>query len=312
MGQYRNGGLFTLVAAIWGLSFVATKAGLADLPPVLFAAARFDVAAVVLFGYLWATGTAWRPRTRDDWVAIFAGGVFIIAGHHALLFAGQQYVTSALAAVLLGLIPVITPAFTRVLAPDERLTPRLAVGLGLGFVGVVIIANPDPRNLLTVGLVGVGLVFASAVVFVLGAVVTYSRDPSLSVVGVQAWMTLLGAGLLHATSVALPTESLAAAVWSPTALAAVMYMGVGAGALAFFLYFVLLGRLGPVEVAFIDYVAPLFAAVAGWLLLAETVTATTVVGFVVILTSFLVTKAPAIRAELLRIRNGRGRLDSSD
>jgi drug/metabolite transporter (DMT)-like permease len=143
MGRYRTPGLFLLLAAVWGTAFPATDAGLADIPPVLFAAVRFDVAAVLLFAYVFVTDTDWRPRGREDYAYVAIGGTFAIAAHHAFLFAGQQYVTGGVAAVLLGLVPVITPALTRVVSPGEEFTPRTAVGVALGFLGVAVIATLD-------------------------------------------------------------------------------------------------------------------------------------------------------------------------
>ncbi|WP_254543611.1 DMT family transporter [Halomarina pelagica] len=310
--RYRNAALFVALAAIWGSAFVVTKVGLRHLPPTLFAALRFDLAAVLLFGYVAATKAEWRPRTGDDWLYPLAGGLFAIAGHHAFLFAGQQYVSSGVAAVLLGLVPIVTPAFTRVFSTGERLSPTGAAGLGLGFLGVVVIASPDPSDLLSSDLLGVALVLVSAVVFAFGAVFTHSRAPDLSLVATQAWMMAVGAVALHVASVLLPTESVAAAAWTPEALGAVAYLGAVAGALGFTLYFSLLDRIGPIEASLIEYVIPLFAALAGWLALGERVTATTVAGFVVILSGFLLMKRRAIAEDVLGRRGRRAERPSAD
>ncbi|MFB6073260.1 MAG: DMT family transporter [Halobacterium sp.] len=304
MGRYRTPGLFVLLAAVWGSAFVATDVGLLDLPPLLFAAVRFDVAAVVLFAYVWLTGADWRPETREDYWYVAAGGTLAIGAHHAFLFAGQQYVTGAVAAVLLGLIPVVTPALTRLFSPDERLTRRTAVGVASGFLGVVVIANPDPANLAASAL-GVALVLGAALAFALGAVATHARSPSLPLVATQAWMMAVGAAVLHGASLAAPGDQLAAATWTPRALLAVAYLSVVAGAAGFLLYFRLLAELGPIEASFLEYVIPVFAAVVGWLVLGQSVTLRTAAGFAAILAGFLVAKWPAVRTELRHLADGR-------
>jgi len=300
MGRYRTPGLFLLLAAVWGTAFPATDAGLADLPPVLFAAVRFDVAAVLLFAYVFATGTDWRPSGREDYAYVAIGGTFAIAAHHAFLFAGQQYVTGGVAAVLLGLVPVVTPALTRVVSPGEEFTARTAVGVALGFLGVVVIADPDPANLAD-SVTGVALVLAAALAFAIAAVGTHARDPDLPLAATQAWMMVVGAVVLHAASLVLPGNGLAAAAWTPSALAALAYLGAVAGAAGFLLYFTLLDELGPIESSFIEYVIPVFAALGGWLLLGQAVTATAVAGFACIFAGFVAAKYPAIRAELRRL-----------
>ncbi len=297
MGRYRDAALFLLLAAVWGTAFVATDVGLEYLPPTLLAAFRFDLAAVALFAVVFATGRQWRPKTRDDWTYVIGGGIFCIGAHHALLFAGQQYVTGAVASILLGLVPVITPAMTRLLADGERLSPLGAVGVLLGFVGVVVIANPNPTHLLTSAR-GVVLVLASAVAFTVGAVYTHRTEPTLSVVSGQSWMMGVGAVALHLTSFALPNVSMADVHVTPTAVEAIVYLALVAGAGGFSLYFLLLDRLGPIEISLVEYVIPLFAALFGWLVLKQTVTPTTVGGFAFIFAGFVLIKRHAIQSEL--------------
>jgi drug/metabolite transporter (DMT)-like permease len=55
--------------------------------------------------------------------------------------------------------------------------------------------------------------------------------------------------------------------WSPRALWALGYLSLGASAAGFLVYFTLLERLGPIEISLVSYVAPLFAAISGFLFL---------------------------------------------
>lgn len=297
--RYRNLLLYLLLAAIWGTAFPVTKAGLEFIPPVTFAALRFDIAAVVMFAFVLARKERLHPTTRDDYIYIVVGGLFIIGAHHAFLFAGQQYVPSAVASVLLGLIPVITPTLTRLTASDEPLTKLGVFGVGVGFLGVAVIANPDPANLLA-DIRGVLLLFGAALTFAIGAVVTHGSKPELSTLALQPWMMLVGAVSLHVATLGMVGEGSAFVVVTPTAGWSVLYLALVAGALGFTLYFVLLRRLGPIEMSFIEYVLPLFAAITGWLLLAEGIAPNTVLGFLLILAGFVCVKRRAIRAELRR------------
>jgi drug/metabolite transporter (DMT)-like permease len=300
MSRYRTTGCFLLLAAIWGTAFMATDVGLADLPPVPFAAVRFDIAAVLLFAALAVTDSLERPQTRDDYVYVLVGGALMIGAHHAFLFAGQQYVTGAVAAVLLGLIPVVTPALTRLASSDDRFTVNTGVGVALGFAGVVVIADPDPANLLASTL-GIALVFAAALSFAVPAVITHDTSPSMSFLATQAWLMAIGAVVLHVAVLALPGQSFADASWTLSALAAMMYLSAVAGIGGFLLYFRLLDELGPIEMSFIEYVIPLFAALAGWLVLGQPVTLATIGGFACILMGFIAAKWTTLRAELRRV-----------
>lgn len=115
-----------------------------------------------------------------------------------------------------------------------------------------------------------------------------------------------GALLMHAVSLALPGESLAAIRWTPAAVGALAYLALAASAVGFLVYFDLLDRVGPVELNLVGYVAPVFAAVAGWVVLGETPTAATAAGFVVIVAGFGLLKREAAARELPRLRAALG------
>ncbi|QIB72881.1 DMT family transporter [Halogeometricum borinquense] len=310
--RHRTTAAFVFLSAIWGTAFVATKVGLASLPPTLFAAMRFDIAAAVLFGFAYLRSDRLHPTSRAEWYPIITGGMLNIGVHHAFLFSGQAYIdNAAVPAVLLGLIPVITPVLTRLTASSERLSPVGLVGLVLGFTGVVIIADPKPAALLSSDLMGVGLVLASAVAFALGAVLTHGSKSELPFFSIQAWTMLIGAVFLHATSVALPWESFAGARWTLDGVISLVYLGVVAGAGGFGLYFWLLDHIGPIEASLLEYVIPVFAAIGGWIVRGNTIDTNTVIGFAVIFVGFLLVKRADVRRELVRLRE-RGRTAASD
>ncbi|ELZ84025.1 EamA/RhaT family transporter [Haloferax sp. Atlit-4N] len=313
MSRARTAVAFLALSAVWGSAFLATDIALRTVPPAFLGAVRFDVAALLLFAVAIARGDRVLPAARDEWRPILAGGAFSIGAHHALLFSGQVYVPGSVASVLLGIIPLATPTLTRLTAARERLSAHRIVGLVLGFLGLVVIANPDPENLLSSNLVGAALVFGSAVAFALGAVLTHDSETEMSLLSVQAWMMLVGAVTLHVTSVALPWESAADAAWTQTTLVATGYLAVVAGAGGFLLYFWLLDRVGPIEVSLLEYVIPIFAALADWTVLGRVPTRATVAGFALIFAGFLLFKREVIRGELRRIVDRRrGRRSTDD
>lgn len=298
MSARRDALLFLALAVFWGSSFVAIKAGLAYFPPVLFAALRYDVAGVLMLGYAVYAVERSRPRTRGEWGQVVVGSVLLIAAYHAFLFVGEQGVTSATAAVVVSLSPVLTTGFARVLLPDQRLTALGALGLVAGFAGVVVVARPDPGNLVSADVVAVSLIFAAAASFALGSVLSKRIEATLPIETMEAWSMLGGAAIMHAVSAALPGESVAGVAWTGEALLALGYLAVVASAIGFLVYFELLDRLGPVEINLVSYVAPVAAAVVGWALLGELIDRLTAVGFLLIVVGFALVKRRAIAREL--------------
>ena len=296
----RDALLFVALAFVWGTSFMAIKAGLEALPPVLFAALRYDIAGALLLGVALARTDHWRPHGRDEWLLVAVGGVLVIGLHFGLLFTGQQYVTSATGAIVLSTTPMLTPLFAWFLLPDERIGLAGLLGVLLGLAGVVVVANPDP-SALGGQFVGVALMFLSAVAFALGAVLTDRLPARLPLATTQAWSMLLGAGLLHVLTVALGEPTVTTVTFTTDVLLSLGYLAVVAGAGGFLVYFHLLERVGPVEISLVNYAVPVFAALTGWALLGETITAATVSGFLLIFGGFSLMKWDVVFPRVVRV-----------
>ncbi|GCF12935.1 EamA family transporter [Haloarcula mannanilytica] len=280
---------FAAVASVlFGGTFVGAKAGLSYLPPLLFVALRFDIAAVALLGYVVVTRSRAElvPRTRGDVLAILSTGLFAIGLANALLFVGQQSATSAVAAIVFSLNPILTPVFAAILLSDERLSARGGLGMIIGLLGVGLVVSPDPAMLLSGG-IGKLVLFAGAASAALGSVLIRWSNGGLSSTVRTAWALPVAAVLCHALSVGMG-ESAATAVWSPTAIAALLYVGIFAGAVAYIAYFGLLDVTGAIQANLIFYVVPVVSTLGGWALLGEAITSTAVVGFLTIFAGFAV------------------------
>ncbi|MFC4550065.1 MULTISPECIES: DMT family transporter [Halorussus] len=291
-------GLFAFVALAWGGSYVAITVGLRHVPPVLFAAGRLDTAAAVVLPVVALRYDEWLPKTRDDWLAVLASGVFAIAAANGFLFVGQQFTTSAAAAVVFALNPVLATAFAWVLVTDERLGLLELLGVLLGIVGVGIVASPDPRHLFDPANAGTWIVLCGAASLALGSVLSRRFSPRIPTLATTGWGLLVGALLLHLVSLGLG-ESASGAV--PFAVVvALAYLGVVSTAGAYSAYFDLIDRVGAVRTALVSYVVPVVAALLGWLLVDEAVTLRTVVGFAIVAVGFALTERRRVLAGLRR------------
>ena len=301
-GRRRTFVFFALASLFFGGTFVAAKAGLEYFPPLLFVALRFDVAAVALGGYALATTARDEliPRTVGDAVGILATGVLVIGLSNALLFVGQQHVSSAVGSIIFSLNPSLTPVFAGVLLADERLSARGGLGLLIGLVGVGLVVGIDPGNLLGGAAVSKGILFVGAVSGALGSVLIRRADTTVSSTVRTAWALPVAALLTHGLSSAVG-ESATAVAWTPTALAALAYVGLFAGAAAYIAYFGLLDEVGAIQGNLVFYVTPVVATVGGSVLLGETISTLTLVGFATIFTGFAVLGADSLLVEARRI-----------
>ncbi len=305
VSQPRPVVLFLVLAAVWGTAFVAIKAGLEYFPPVLFAATRFDVAGIAMLLYTWLVADRPVPHGIDQWSIVAVGATLMIGVYHVFLFIGEQYTTSAAAAVVVSLSPVLTTGLARVFLPSERLSVLGLLGLVAGLVGVGLVSQPDPANLLAPTSVGVGLIFLATAAFALGSVLTKRAQTGLEIETMETWSMLGGAVLMHLVSIGLPSESISDITWTIEAGLALGYLALVSSALGFLIYFTLLDELGPIEINLVSYVAPVFTAVFGWLLLAEQLDPLTMSGFLLILVGFALIKRQALLQRVSGVQFGR-------
>lgn len=292
----RDAFLFLALACFWGTSFVAIETGLEYFPPVLFAGVRYALAGLVILAYAVATTDHWVPRTRAEWLSAGVTGLFVIAAYHALAYLGQMHVSAPVAAVVVSLSPVLTAVFAAAML-DESLDAVAGVGFLLGVVGVVVVANPDPANVLSSNLLGIVLVLLGAASFAVGSVLTVPLRTTLPTESMQAWAMLLGAAVLFAVSVARG-ESVAAVQLTAPALASLAYLTLVSGVVSYLIYFALLDRVGATEINLVGYLQPVAAAVAGWALFGQVVDATTLAGFLIIFLGFGLVTRETLRARL--------------
>jgi drug/metabolite transporter (DMT)-like permease len=126
--------LWTL-SLIWGGSFLFNEIALQGLPALTIVWGRVALAAVILWLVMVATGTKGPPRRL--WPPLLVMGLLNNAVPFTLFVLAQGQITGALASVLNATTPLFTVLVAHLATTDERLTPRKALGVALGFGGVL-------------------------------------------------------------------------------------------------------------------------------------------------------------------------------
>jgi drug/metabolite transporter (DMT)-like permease len=260
--------LLASVAMIWGSSFLFIDIGLEALRPGVIALSRvaLGVAALSLFP------AARRPIGREDRTRVAFLGV-IWAGLPLLLFPlAQQWIDSSVAGMLNGAVPLAGAAWAVLLL--RRPLPRThAVGLSVGFAGVLAISWPELQGSRAT-MLGTSLVVLAVICYGLAvnlAVPLQQRHGALPVLlraQLAALVLLLPFGLwgLRGSHFA----------WGPAL--AMLPLGILGTGLAFVLMTTLVGRVGGPRGAVATYFIPVVAIVLGVLLLDERVAAAAVAG----------------------------------
>src|SRR6185436_1169770 len=114
--------VWLLLCLIWGSTWLFIKLGLDDLPPFTFAGIRFVIASAILFAIIKARRLS-LPRKRSDWMLLAITGVLSFSLNYGLLFWGEQYISSGLAALLQATIPAFGLVIAHFYLPGEQMSP---------------------------------------------------------------------------------------------------------------------------------------------------------------------------------------------
>jgi drug/metabolite transporter (DMT)-like permease len=189
------------LCAIWGSTWLGIKLGLRDLPPLGFAGLRFAAAAVILLAFI-AVRRMRLPRAAGDWYLLGYTAFLTITLNYALVFWGEQYISSGLAAVLSATVPLFgLPLAHRSLA-TERLTLAKAAGVLLGVIGVAIVCS---------GQLGIGgpLAFWASLGIILSALATAHAGVLIKVRGTHIEPSVIAAVQMAAGCIPLLLGGLA-------------------------------------------------------------------------------------------------------
>ena len=266
--------MYGLLVLIWSSTWVAIKIGLEDCPPLLGAGVRFAAAGLVLL----AIAAVQRRRLlRTDWVlaAVLALAPFAFA--YGLVYWGEQYVPSGLAAVLFGILPLYTALLGTVLLPDEPLRLPLLVGvlIGIGGLSLAFLESVElgAAEKAALGATALALAPLGAA---LGSISQKRRAAELDAVVLNGWAMLVG-GLLLLPLSAL-SEDWGDFVWSAESVGSIAYLALFGSAIAFVTLTVLLRHISAMAMSFLAMLLPFGALLFGAALYDESITVRAVAG----------------------------------
>jgi len=157
----RDWGLLVLLSVLWGGSFFFAAIAVKQLPPLTVVALRTGIAGLVLAAVLKARGTGW-PVGRGAVGAFLAMGFLNNLVPFSLLFWAQTLIPSSLASILNATTPIFSLIIAHFLLADERMAANKVVGIGFGFLGVVVLLGNDVADGASVVLLGMAACLGAA------------------------------------------------------------------------------------------------------------------------------------------------------
>jgi drug/metabolite transporter (DMT)-like permease len=276
----RNATELVLLAALWGASFLFMRIGAPEFGPVALVFVRVAGASALLLPLLAAQGQL--GALRQHWRPLLVVGLL----NSALPFALFTVAALTLSAGLSGIFNATAPLWGAVVAwlwLKDKPTPARALGLVIGFGGVLVLAWGKAS--FKPGLHGVspavGIAACITATLLYGFTVNFTKralqgvPPMAVAAGSQSWAALvtLGPALWL-----WPTSNPSAGAWTAVAVLALACTG-----LAYILFFRLIAHVGPAQAISVTYLIPVFAIGWGVLFLGEGVTPILLTGGAIVL-----------------------------
>ena len=283
--SFDVGRLF-FVGAIWGGAFLFIALALEDFGPISIASWRVALGAVVLVLIAAAAGQRF-PRAARDWRNVIIVGCLNSAIPFFLISWGQQFISSAETALLMAVGTFFALIVSHFTSHDERINAARALGVTVGFLGVLVLVLWDISEAGMGALAGQIAVIVAGCSYATSSIVSrrLTHLPMLSTTAA----TLISASLYMVPLAFLLENPLPSQV-SSLSLLALAYLGVVATALAMTLRFFIIRANGAVFMSMVGYLVPLFGVLWSGLYFADAINLQTLLALALILLGIAITR----------------------
>ncbi|HTT56694.1 MAG TPA: EamA family transporter [Opitutaceae bacterium] len=276
---------FATIYLVWGSTYLGIRVAVETLPPFAMAAGRFLLAGGALAAWIAAT-RGLRPTARQ-WRDNAIVGAFLLLGGNGLVAWAEQVIPSGIAALVVGLQPLMMVLTEWAWPGGHRPTRATIAGLLVGFAGVAWLAAPwESAAAGGFDRTGVLVLVAASAFWAIGSIYgRHVRTPAepftasaLQMLGGGSALTV--AALLHGDLAHLSIAAVSGRSWLAFA-----YLTAVGSLVGFSTFVYLMKHSVPARVATYAYVNPIVAVILGWLILGEPITTRTLAAAAAIVVS---------------------------
>jgi len=257
---------------IWSTGFIVARFGMPHAPPFKFLIIRYALSIVCFLLWITLARVKW-PTQRDQWLHLAVTGVFMHAFYLGGVWAAVKLgMGSGLSSLIVGLQPVLTALWLA--STGYRIVPRQWLGLVLGFIGLVLVVSRKFGAGGEANWVNLSLAVGALLSITIGTL--YQKRFVTSCDVRSANTVQLGAALL----VTLPLAALELEVirWNAELVGAIAWSVLALTLGGSSLLYLLIQKGAAASVTSLMYLVPPVTAFIAWILFAEPITLTTVLG----------------------------------
>jgi drug/metabolite transporter (DMT)-like permease len=268
---------FAALSLLWGVPYLFIKVAVdGGMSPAFVAWVRVVLAAVILLALAGRAGVLPTVRGHWRWLAIY--GLIEIAIPFPLIAAGEQHVSSSLAAILIAAVPLFVALLAIRFDHAERATGSRLAGLLIGLTGVVVLMGIDVAGKRD-EMLGAAAILVAALGYAAAPMVLKRKFGHLDS------RAAMGTSLAIAAIALTPFAALAPPEAMPDAdvLASLAVLGIACTALALVILTALIVEIGPGRALVITYINPVIAVALGVVILHEHLGPGSVIGLLLII-----------------------------
>ena len=279
--------IFALVGLLWGIPYLFIKVAVDEetgYAPAIVVFGRVLIGAAILIPLAIKDRSIFDAFRGIKYVAFYALLEMVIPW--ILIGTAEQKISSGLAGLLIASVPIWSNIITYFQGDADALKANRLLGIGIGFVGVVLIVgietltgSSDPLSILMVIIAAIGYAYA--------IIMIRSKLPDVSGIAINGVAMALTAIFYLPFTIALwPDHTV-----SPEATYSVIALGIFSTGLAFAFFFTLIADIGPTRASLVTYWNTAIAVVLGVIILSEPITVGIGIGLpLVMLGSWLVNR----------------------
>lgn len=253
--------LFTIASLIWGSTFFAITLELGEVPPAVSVVYRFALASLTLFAYCLLRGDKLRlPWRVQRWTLL--QGFFTFCVSYVCTYNAEQYVVSALVAVLFALMVFWTPICARIAFGTP--IPRRTWGAGAAAIaGVTLLFWHALRGgLHDLGqghfILGLVLGIVASVASSAGSIVVSKvREESDNLMLTMGWSMFWGTCMVALWCLATGQPFIVPRTASY--VLGLLHLSIFGSVIAFICYFTLINRIGSNKAVYIGVITPVIS-----------------------------------------------------
>jgi drug/metabolite transporter (DMT)-like permease len=258
------------VYVIWGSTYLGIYYAGRTIPPLFAASTRFIASGTIMALVVFARGGTLRVSRRALLSCIVIG--CLLPGANSILFFAERNVPTGLASLIIASVPLWVAALR---LTRERLPWQVLAGVGIGFAGVGVLAQPSGGAKWW----GVALCFLSAVMWATGSFLSARLEMPKDPIAATS-LEMLAGGL-----VMLPMGAFTVHHFSPStgSIAGWIYLVFFGSVVGYTAYVWLLANAPLGMVSTYAYVNPVVAVILGWAILSEQIPSMMLVASAVII-----------------------------